>query len=283
MEIQTDFIREVGAFRWLRRTFLRQFSKRILRRDSTIVLPTGLRMTLPKASKFASEVFITNCHVDWGSEELFSNHLNPSGVVLDVGANVGYYSLYLLPKVADVHAFEPDPRALVALRANVGGHPNAHVHCMAVSNRRGKARFTLAQDSEVSRLVDPSLPGGGESQEIDVTTIDDFVADRRLSVTGIKIDVEGADMLVLEGALNTLASQFPLVLTETSPDNRLMEMLHPFDYRVFAFVLDPGSTQIQFRELHGNTKMKTKMLFLAPPRLHWVFEQAAKEHGRSGG
>ena len=109
MPINLEFVKEVGPFTWLRRTFVRQFSKRILGKDNSLKLPTGLRMRLPTASKFASEVFITGSKVDWGSEELFVNHLNASEVVLDVGANIGYYSLYVLPRTAAVHAFEPDP------------------------------------------------------------------------------------------------------------------------------------------------------------------------------
>ena len=277
MAINWEFIEEVGALRWMRRTLLRQFSKRVLRVHNTIMLPTGLRMRLPRTSKFATEVFITGANVDWGSEKLFSRHLDRSAAVLDIGANVGYYSLYVLPLVSAVHAFEPDPRVLAALRSNLASHSNAHVHNLAVGNLQRRAWFALAPDSEVSHLVDASIESIGEPHEIDVTTIDSFVAGQQLSVTGIKIDVEGADIDVLAGGLATLGSQFPLVLAETEPNDSLWRMIRPLEYRIFAFVRNTSASRFVFREISEGKTARTKMLFLVPKRLHQEFERVVSE------
>ncbi|MHB8303516.1 MAG: FkbM family methyltransferase [Acidobacteriaceae bacterium] len=232
-------------------------------------------MRLPRTSKFATEVFITGANVDWGSEELFANQLDPSGIVLDIGANVGYYSLYVLPRTAGVHAFEPDPRALAALQSNLAGHSNAHVHSLAVGSRSGRSRFALERNSEISHLVEPSIEGGKDLHEVDVTTIDDFVADRGLSLTGIKIDVEGADIDVIEGGVTTLRSQSPLVLTETKPEERLFCLIRPLGYRVFAFVKHPKIAGFVFHEIVEKCNFQTKMLFLVPLRLQPTFENLA--------
>ncbi|MGB8481674.1 MAG: FkbM family methyltransferase [Acidobacteriaceae bacterium] len=256
---------------------MRQFSKRILGKDNTIVLPTGLRMRLPRTSKFASEVFITGANVDWGSEAIFANHLDASGVVLDVGANIGYYSLYMLPRAGSVHAFEPDPTALAILRSNLAGHSNAHVQSKAVGKCTGKSSFILEPNSEVSHLADPSTRLGEERYEVDVTTIDQFVAERDLRITGIKIDVEGADLDVIEGAVKTLGSQFPLVLTETTPDERLFGLIRPLGYKVFAFIKHPKTSKFQLQEIVRKSTLQTKMLFLVPTRLQSTFESLAQK------
>ncbi len=276
MPINWEFIKEVGTFTWVRRTIARQFSKRVLGKDNTIVLPTGLCMRLPRASKFASEVFITGANVDWGSEALFANHLDASGVVLDVGANIGYYSLYTLPRAGAVHAFEPDPRALPVLRLNLAAHSNAHVHSVAIGNRIGKSSFILEPNSEVSHLADSSTHLGGNRCGVDVTTIDHFVAEKDLRITGIKIDVEGADLDVIEGAIQTLASQAPLVLTETTPDERLFGLIRPLSYTVFAFVKHPNTLKFQLREISRESNLQTKMLFLVPTRLQSTFDRLAQ-------
>ncbi len=272
MPINSEFVKEVGTFTWLRRTIVRQFSKRILGKDNTLVLPTGLRMRLPRQSKFASEVFITGSNVDWGSEELFANHLDASGVVLDVGANIGYYSLYMLPRVAAVHAFEPDPRALPVLQSNLASHSNAHVHNVAIGKCIGKSSFILEPNSEVSHLTGLSTQLGKDSYEVDVTTIDQFVAERDLRITGIKIDVEGADLDVIEGAIKTLGSQAPLVLTETTPDERLFGLIRPLSYKVFAFIKGPNTSKFQLQEMVRVSTVQTKMLFLVPTILQSTFE-----------
>ena len=56
-------------------------------------LPTGLSMTLPKDSFSGRDVYVTNADVDWGSEALFSRYLDLQGDFIDVGANIGYYSV----------------------------------------------------------------------------------------------------------------------------------------------------------------------------------------------
>lgn len=56
-------------------------------------LPTGLSMNLPEDSFFGRDVYVTNADVDWGSEALFSRYLDLQGDFIDVGANIGYYSV----------------------------------------------------------------------------------------------------------------------------------------------------------------------------------------------
>lgn len=236
------------------------------------MLPTGPRMRLSSASKFATEVFISECNVDWGSEAIFAKHLDRAGVVLDIGANIGYYSLYVLPCVSGVHAFEPDPIARARLRQNLADHAKAQIHDSAVGLRSGRANFIIEENSEVSHLAGPRAESGKRICEISMTTIDDFVTEEKLSITGIKIDVEGADLEVIEGGLGTIGSQFPLVLTETRPENRLFDLVRPFGFRVFAFVKYPHAVRFGFREILEESGFQTKMLFLVPPRLHPVFE-----------
>ena len=248
----------------MRRTAVRQFSKRVLRRGNRITLPTGLRMQLPRTSKFSTEVFVTRCNVDWGSEALFASMLNGTGAFLDIGANVGYYSLYMLPKVTEVHAFEPDTRAAVGLRQNLSAHSNAYTYPIALGKGVGQTGFVQASSSEGSHLAK-----GVGTHEVEVTTIDHFVSERGLSVAGIKIDVEGGDLEVLHGAMHTLKAQHPLVLTEAEPVDELFDFTEPLDYGVFAFVRKSGA--IHLKELGRKNRELTKMLFLVPPELRQRF------------
>src|SRR5579875_3397799 len=116
--INRKFIRQVGFSKWIFRYSLLQFRKRVLRRDGCMKLPTGSKFIVPRHSPNASEVFVTNANMDWGSEALFARFSQPKRDFLDIGAHVGYYSAYLSPLVRCCYAFEPDPRNLAALRAN---------------------------------------------------------------------------------------------------------------------------------------------------------------------
>ena len=264
------FIREVGTCRWIFRTSIRQFYKRIARRDHVMRLPSGEFITLPIANHFASEVFVTGADVDWGSERLFYALLARKGAFLDIGAHIGYYSLYMLPRTQLTFCFEPDPRVRGFLEKNVAAKRNAQIMCCAVSEKPGTARFTLERDAAISHLS----VGNEEGEniiDVEVVTIDSFVRERELKVEAIKIDVEGFDTAVISGALNVLKEQQPLVLTEAKADGVLFKILRGVAYRIFAYIRDPQTREKRFMELTSAEEAAsaghTKMLFLVPERL----------------
>jgi FkbM family methyltransferase len=268
MPINIDFIREVGPWRWAKRTAIRQFYKRVLKQDHEMLLPTGEWMLLPIADHFASEAFITGADVDWGSEALFFSMLRCKGVFLDVGAHIGYYSMYMLPRVIEVFSFEPDPRVREMLEMNIAGRGNVHVIPWAAGATPGRARFTLERDSEASHMAKEGDDPGSQIT-VDVVTLDTFVRKRKLVVEAIKIDVEGHDTEVIEGGLFLLAGQEPLVLTDARPDAKLFRLMRKVGYRVFAFVRQPITRKKRFVELVADVPVPgvTKMLFLVPGRL----------------
>jgi FkbM family methyltransferase len=262
------FIREVGPFQWIFRTGIRQFYKRVLKREHKMRLPTGEWITIPIDSRGGSEVFITGGNVDWGSEKLLYSLIGGNGVFLDVGANIGYYSLYFAPKVSSVFSFEPDPRVRLSLERNVRNKSKIEVIPYAVGATEGKARFVLEQDSEISHLS--AIGGDNDKQiEVEVTTIDAFVAARRLKVEAIKIDAEGHDIEVIKGALTTLTEQKPVVLMECEPDTDLFRIARKLSYRVFAYARQPETRKRFFTELllEVPTPGNTKMIFLVPDGL----------------
>jgi FkbM family methyltransferase len=263
-----DFIREVGPFRWAFRMAARQFQKHVVRRDYQMRLPTGEWIILPLTSRFASEVFVTGANVDWGSEKLLSLLMEARGAFLDVGANIGYYSLYLLPKASAVYSFEPDPRTRKSLEQNASGKSKIEIVPLAVGAARGEALFALEASPERSHLTSTN-ENSGKYVKVDVTTIDAFVSERGLKVECIKIDIEGGDTEAIAGAMNVLTTQKPLVLTEARPDDALFALTRKAGYRVFAFIRHPRTHKRSFAELLPEVPAPgaTKMLFLVPQHL----------------
>lgn len=146
-------------------------------------------------------------------------------VCIDVGANIGLYSLALsiLAPRGVVYAFEPSPSAIGYLRENVRANcvANVEVSDMAIADRCGTAAF---QDfsffsagsfiSDESPLLTSESYGSAESV-VSTITLDDFAAGRGLArVDFVKIDVEGAELLVLAGAERVLARDRPMVVLE---------------------------------------------------------------------
>jgi FkbM family methyltransferase len=259
-----EFISEVGFTRWLCRTLTRRIYKQIKYSDHTITLPSGNLMRLPIRSKFASAIWVTNCNVDWGSEKLLYSLLKKAGCFLDIGANIGYYSVYMQPKVTAVYAFEPDPRAREYCRLNLENLVGVELIPMAVSNYNGSGSFIQEAESDESHLLNADSDSGARACPINVISVDEFVGERDIQVEAIKIDVEGFDWEVLLGAERTLRVQNPIVLTELKPTQIFYEFMDTLSYAVFAFVKGPGSSIARLQQLNAKTVAETKMLFLMP-------------------
>ncbi len=130
---------------------------------------------------------------------------------IDVGANIGLYTWHALERNLDLHVatFEPDPRntKLLQKSAKRWNAPNLSIHSLAVSNNAGKASFAQDLLSSATGSLDQSDISFTERHfsqqpkriEVSTTTLD--IATREmLSPALIKIDVEGHELEVLEGA-----------------------------------------------------------------------------------
>lgn len=276
------YIAEVGLFRYFLRTLLRQFAKRVLRRGLQFRLPTGLLMHLPRNSAFGSEVFVTGAQVDHGAESLFVSSLDADGDVIDAGANIGYYSMYVAPCARRVWAFEPDPRVLPDLALNAARVSNIEVVDRALFSSPGTMFLDTSGPSEVNTLVD-GAPSDPELIRVKIESIDHFVAENpETKITGIKIDVEGKDMAVLTGARATIVRDQPIVLMEfnvgegsTNNENDLLRFAADLSYALYGFIRlsDDATSRYTLRRLgHGGDPVgRCKMIFLVPGRLQPSF------------
>jgi FkbM family methyltransferase len=155
-------------------------------------------------------------------QEAMVRHLGRGGVFYDIGANLGFFSLlggHLAGLDAGhVYAFEAAPENAEAIRhhATLNGVPNISVLQVAVSDHAGVGRLQIVDDQSWSKLEDyGEHPGTQEVIEVQLVAIDDLVADGSVKPpTVVKIDVEGAELAVLEGMRRTLADHRPAVICE---------------------------------------------------------------------
>ncbi len=137
-------------------------------------------------------------------EMLFLLHyLRPGDGFVDVGANVGVYTI-LTAGVAGVRvdAIEPIPSTFGKLRRNVvynGLTDRVVLHNVGVGNREEKLYFSEALDA-VNHVVGPDY--AGRKIQVPVTTLNRLLADQ--PVTALKIDVEGFEANVINGAAEIL-------------------------------------------------------------------------------
>lgn len=149
-------------------------------------------------------------HIGWNPEEYatFRREVREGDVVLDIGANLGAYTMAFGQWVGAsgrVFAFEPAPAARFGLERHVelnalGGR--VVVRAEAVSAAPGTVRF-LAVGASGSNRISAGNPDG---HDVATTSVDAFCAEHGIRPAVIKIDVEGAELDVLKGARATIAA-----------------------------------------------------------------------------
>jgi FkbM family methyltransferase len=157
------------------------------------------------------------------SVKLCRTLIRPGMTVVDIGAHIGYYTRLLSELVGpsgNVFAFEPEPVNHAVLVANLAAkkYGNVVVSTSAVSDRIGAATLHLSPGSSNHSLLSGYTETEGTT-EVTTVTLDSFLSDRGIeNVDFVKIDVEGAEPLVLAGMTNTI-SRSPRVsmLVECNP------------------------------------------------------------------
>jgi len=174
-----------------------------------------------------------------GTTMLFSEIIKPGMVVVDVGAHVGYFTLLAANKVGPtgkIYAFEPDQNnhALLLKNIEMNGYDNVVATQMAVSNRKGTSVLYLtALDSGRHSMYHHGLPERG-SIAIETTTLDSFFSSEGSDRADlIKVDVEGAEVSVLDGMTS---------LIEEWADLKLIIEFNP------ALLQGSGGTPLTFLE-----------------------------------
>ena len=132
---------------------------------------------------------------DWAEMLTWKRLIRPGDLFVDVGANVGAYSVYLAELGATVEAIEPHPDAVARLRENVelnGAEVRGHE---AVAAPQAGTAFITADRDDMNHVV----PAGG--LEVPALTLDDLLDGRH--ARGVKIDDEGFEREVLVGAVES--------------------------------------------------------------------------------
>lgn len=163
-------------------------------------------------------------------------------VIFDGGAYHGEVTkIYrqLFPK-AVIHAFEPFPESHAILKRNCSGDPDIHTPCLGLADKPGKRAFAINAFTATNSLL-PTAPEATatwregyfetkETRELDFTTIDAYVAEHGIGhIDILKLDLQGAEPLALQGAQETLsAGRIGLVFMEvlTTPVYQGQKKLH---------------------------------------------------------
>ena len=195
----------------------------------------GVRITVPDSLNLIT-CYVLKEQKDWFEDEIkfLRKLLQPGQKVIDIGANMGVYSLSMARTVGPtggVWAFEPASSTAALLAQSIAANQFGHVvldQC-ALSSKSGTLRLSLNDNSELNELVRDGAPTGA-SEEVRVSTLD--VCRERHGWHGIafmKIDAEGEERAILNGGQRFFAEQSPLVQYEIKAGSDLhLELVDHF-------------------------------------------------------
>jgi len=161
-------------------------------------------------------------------------------IAIDVGANKGVWSYMLAKQCREVHAFEPNPKMFDVLKQCAGD--KIKTHQIALSNESKKAKLLVPLGSkgysnQGASLSSVKVSGDHKSVSVVACRLDDMDLG---DIGFIKIDVEGFELEVLEGARETLARCRPNLIIEMEekhtkrPLIELIETVCGYGYEAFA-------------------------------------------------
>jgi FkbM family methyltransferase len=217
-------------FRAIGRAIGWQLSKRLFREPRDIRVFGGLTLRCYPDSPSASLVIYCDESPDYHEMHFMRRYLRPGDAVLDVGANIGVYSLLaasLVGSAGQVLAFEPGPEAHRRLTENlrINHLDNVKVHACALGDRIGVVDF-LSQCDTTNRMQ-TAADNGKSVVSVPVMRLDDVV---EMDCALGKMDIEGAEPIALLGAER--------LLRESTPPVWLLELngaLHAFGFTEATF------------------------------------------------
>ncbi|MES2995135.1 MAG: FkbM family methyltransferase [Patescibacteria group bacterium] len=178
--------------------------------------------------------------------EVFRSYVQEGDTVLDIGANIGLYTLIAAKQAGaagHVFAFEPERENFSILSENIQANDltTAEAVQCAVSDASGTGALFISEDNKGNHsLIDDS--GSGTTQPVETIRMDDWLEERGVTNVGvIKIDIQGAEPRAFAGMERTLRESRAL-FTEYEPailrgsgtnPMSMLESLRAYGYRLF--------------------------------------------------
>ncbi|MCW3982658.1 MAG: FkbM family methyltransferase [Candidatus Bathyarchaeota archaeon] len=193
----------------------------INKKDAFMILNIILRVLNRRRIPFPRAVYDVFSKVDdfsdegddEGSEDFLKEYIipEPGKCLVDVGANVGNWTLLVAKKGREVYAYEPMPKAFRILKQRAKKFPQIHPFPYAIGDRDSSGRLGITPFAVTGTMDEEVNLPGGETIDVPVRKLDSL----NFSDVGvIKIDTEGYETPILQGAKDTITKNKPVLIIE---------------------------------------------------------------------
>jgi FkbM family methyltransferase len=285
----------IGRTSTVGRLWMWQIWRRTARRPIVVLLPEGSRLLCPPESNIAGAWVAVGLH-EYAEMLFVLDFLRPGDLFLDVGANLGIYTVLAARHGGRVVAFEPNGSARRALRQNVSlnsAGDRVTVEPFALADYDGYSRMNVEVQGSSHLLVRgdepaPEEPAADPAPTVEVRRLDSVLeSGTQPGLAFLKVDAEGFDAEVLRGAVEFVQRERPVVLVEIGEaGTEIRRWLAGCGYRVY-FYREPAHQleevpadfrgQANFIAVHGERlgtvreRLRTASRpALVPPRVEWL-------------
>ena len=152
-------------------------------------------------------------------------NLKENDIFYDIGANYGFYTYLALEFCKEVHLFEPIPFIFDNLKDNLKDYQNVFLNNIALSDKKGKVDLFVPESNSIDSTAGSSIVQEttkahsyqfNKKIEIEADTLENYFKSHNLPNI-IKIDVEGAESLVINGGLEFFKNNSPIISLEVWP------------------------------------------------------------------
>jgi FkbM family methyltransferase len=215
----------------------RSITKNITSGEGVILNGIGTGLKFDAGGGYAGYILGTT---EPEEQEELAKHLKSGHVFYDLGANIGFYTTIAARIVGDsgrVYAFEPFPVSVEAIKKNgrLNNFTNIEVFSVAVGEKAGNTSFFLKELSAGHSLVQAE-GSDGEKIPVEIVALDSYIQEKGLRPPDVMmIDIEGAEVLALQGMIETIAKYKPVILCEVhwlvdEVDEFIKRVLDPLGY-----------------------------------------------------
>jgi FkbM family methyltransferase len=201
--------------------------------------PNNAKMHIQYKSMLGRAIYLKDAFFESAEIKELCRYIKP-GVAMDIGANIGIYTISMAKEMGakgEIWSFEPLPPNVKQVEDNLllNNLNNARIYPIALGNENGTIALKLSDDDMFASTVEVFSYESGKTLDVAIKKLDTVWQEKnKPAVSVIKIDVEGAEMDVLAGAVEVLKANKPVLLLEAATSdhfNQLSQWLSPFGYK----------------------------------------------------
>ncbi len=177
---------------------------------------------------------------EFGTTKIFFDYINKDSVVLDIGAHLGYFTCLAGALAKEVHSIEVDPKCISYIQDNINANNlnNVTVHNVALADKKGTVKIQNLETPNSSITINSRV--SNSYIEVDSTSLDEFIEAHNIEPDFVKIDIEGAEGIAINGMKKLLKRDIILLL---EVHNKALQKWFNKDAKdVISVLLDYGFT-----------------------------------------